>query len=157
MIITLTEKQIEFAKDLGFKRSASVGHAVTRKSFNAYENKKPDWWRHFIGALGEVAYSVYIGKEVDTTTIGTGDDGTDFDNGVDVKSSDLNRRPNLLLGVKQFNKKYAKRYVLAWVKLPTVELMGYIDREDVIEKSTLKNFGYNDNYFVSNNNLKNLI
>ena len=156
MIITLTEEQIEFAKDLGFRRSASVGHAETKNNFNAYKTK-PKWWRHYVGALGEVAYSVYIGKEVDTTTIGTGDDGTDFDHGVDVKSSDLNRRPNLLLGINQFNKKYAKRYVLAWVQLPKVELIGYIDRQDVIEKSTIKNFGYNDNYFVSNNNLKPLL
>jgi hypothetical protein len=157
MIITLTEEQLDFAHSVGFKRSASVGHAVTRKSFNAYENKKPDWWRHYIGALGELAYSIYIGKEIDTTTIGRGDDGTDFDNGVDVKSSDLNRKPNLLLGINQFNKKYAKRYVLAWVKIPTVELIGYIDRDDVINKSTIKNFGYNDNYFVTNNNLKPLV
>ena len=154
MIITLTEEQMEFAYNIGYKRSASVNHAVTRKSFNAYENKKPDWWRHYIGALGEVAYSIHIGKEIDTTTIGRGDDGTDFDNGVDVKSSDLNRKPNLLLGVNQFNKKYAKRYILAWVKLPEVELLGYIDREDVINKSEIKNFGYNDNYFVNNENLK---
>ena len=147
MIITLTEEQLNFAHNVGFKRSASVGHAVTKKSFNAYENKKPDWWRHYIGAIGELAYSIYIGKEIDTTTIGRGDDGTDFDNGVDVKSSDLNRKPNLLLGINQFNKKYAKRYVLAWVQIPKVELIGYID------KSTIKNFGYNDNYFVNSKDL----
>ena len=69
MIITLTEEQLNFAHSVGFKRSASVGHAVTKKSFNAYENKKPDWWRHYIGAIGELAYSIYIGKEIDTTTI----------------------------------------------------------------------------------------
>ena len=61
------------------------------------------------------------------------------------------------LDLRNFKRKYAERYVLAWVKIPTVELIGYIDRQDVIEKSTIKNFGFNDNYFVSNNNLKPLI
>ena len=156
MIITLTEEQIEFAKDLGFKRSASMNHANTKNSCNPYKNK-PAWHRHVVGALGELAYSIYSGEKVDTETLGRGDEGYDFNNKIDVKSSDLDRKPNLLIGVNNFKRKYAERYVLAWVKIPTVELIGYIDRQDVIEKSTIKNFGFNDNYFVTSNNLKPLI
>lgn len=156
MIITLTEEQIEFAKNLGFKRSASMNHANTKNSCNPYKNK-PNWHRHVVGALGELAYSIYSGEKIDTETIGRGDEGYDFNNKTDVKSSDLDRKPNLILGVNNFKRKYAERYVLAWVKIPTVELLGYIDRQDVIEKSIIKNFGFNDNYFVSNNNLKPLL
>jgi len=153
MTITLTKEQIEFAKDLGYKRSASMNHANTKNSHNPYKNK-PNWHRHIVGALGEVAYSIYSGEVVDTTTLGRGDEGFDFKNKTDVKASDINTKPNLILGVENFKRKYAEIYVLAWVKLPEVELIGYINRNDVIKESIIKNFGFNDNYFINNNILK---
>jgi len=155
MIIKLSEKQIQFAKDLGFKRSASMNHATTKNSFNPFKNK-PNWHRHYVGALGELAYSIYSGEEVDVTTIGRGDEGYDFNNKTDVKSSDLDRKPNLILGVNNFNRKYAERYVLAWIKLPEIELLGYITRQEIIDKNNIRNFGKGDLYFVSHNELHKL-
>tara|TARA_R110000803_G_scaffold110897_1_gene179353 strand:+ start:489 stop:959 length:471 start_codon:yes stop_codon:yes gene_type:complete len=156
MNITLTDKQILYCKDLAMKRSGSVNHAETKNSINCFK-EMPGWHRHYVGALGEMAYSIYSGKEIDTTTIGRGDDGTDFDNGVDVKTSTSKYKPNLLIFKKQFERKFAKNYVLAWLKLPVVELIGTISRDDFNEHKEIKNFGYGDSYSVDKIHLNKLI
>ena len=156
MIIILTEQQQEWCKELALKRSGSMNHAETKNSINCFK-EKPGWHRHFIGALGELAYAIHTGKEVDTTTIGRGDTGTDFDNGVDVKSSASKYKPPLLLFVNQFARKTCETYVLAWVNLPQVELIGSIKRDKIMDVQVIKNYGYGDSYYIDNKFLTKII
>mgnify|MGYP000914462125 CR=1 FL=1 len=78
MKIKLTPEQMQWCKDLAIKRSGSMNHSETKNSINCFKSKDR-WHRHYVGALGELAYSIYSGKEVDTTTIGRGDEGIDFE------------------------------------------------------------------------------
>jgi hypothetical protein len=153
MIITLTNEQIEWCKNLAIKRSGSMNHSDTLNSQN-FLKQKPSWYRHYVGVLGELAYSIHTGQAVDETTIGKGDSGIDFEDGVQVKASDTVNKPNLMFPVSQFNRKIAKNYVLAWVKLPEVELIGRITREKILEVKTTKDYGYGNTYFVSHSHLE---
>lgn len=156
MIVELTSDEIINAYYIGYNRSKSVNHSDTKISKNLHKNR-PNWWRHFIGALGEVAYSKVTGEDVDTETLGKGDQGYDFKNGIDIKSSDLNRKPNLIISKQAFDSKICKTYLLAWVKLPYVELLGTIERDQVLnnlEKMFLKKTPYGETYIINNTKLK---
>ena len=157
MKITLNQNQLDWCKNLAMKRSGSMNHANTKNSTNFFKDK-PGWWRHYVGACGELAYALYSNKNVDTTTIGRGDSGADFDNGVDVKTANFKTRPNrLLLLEKQFKRKYADSYVLAWFHSPNVELIGSIQRNKIMEVKKTVNYGYGDSYYIGVNHLNKII
>ena len=154
-LIKFSVEQMLFAKDLAIKRSGSMNHADTKNSQNFIKDKQP-WWRHFIGVVGEMAYSIYSDYPIDQTTIGRGDSGVDFPNGVQVKASDTVLKPNLMFPVSQFNRKIARTYVLVWV-FPTghqAEIIGSISREDIEKHRTEHDFGYGNTYIVSNKHLE---
>ena len=148
MIITLTEQQLEWCKDLAMKRSGSMNHADTKNSSNFFKSK-PAWWRHYIGVIGELAYSIHTGEKVGVLTIGKGDSGYDFKYGVDVKCSNSKQRPDLLLNANQFKRKKANHYVLAWVQENTVELIGHIKRTKATELKEIKDFGNGETYVIN--------
>jgi len=156
MKIKLTPEQMQWCKDLAIKRSGSMNHSETKNSINCFKTRD-GWHRHYVGALGELAYSIHSGKKIDTSIIGRGDDGTDFDNGVDVKTSSSKYRPDLLIFKKQYDRKIADSYVLAWLQLPTVELIGSISRTKFDELKEIKNFGYGDSYIVNKTHLNKII
>tara|TARA_R110001592_G_scaffold95756_2_gene275611 strand:- start:3254 stop:3724 length:471 start_codon:yes stop_codon:yes gene_type:complete len=156
MKIKLTTKQMEWCQELAIKRSGSKNHAETKNSINCFKDKK-GWHRHYVGVLGELAYSLYSGKKMDLSIIVMGDDGTDFDNGVDVKTSASKYRPDLLIFKKQYERKRADSYVLAWLQLPIVELVGSISRNKFDQFKQIKNFGYGDSYVVSKTHLNKII
>jgi len=147
MMITLTDSQMEWCKNLAMKRSGSMNHADTKNSSNFFKSK-PAWWRHYIGVIGELAYGIHTGEKVDSTTIGKGDLGYDLKYGVDVKSSNSKQKPDLLLNTNQFKRKTANHYVLAWVQDNNVELIGHIKRSKVIELKEIKDFGYGETYVI---------
>ena len=132
LTIILTEKEIEKCKEIGLKRSGSMSHADTKNSKNMTP-EKPAWWRHYIGALGEYAFAKLTNQEVHDI-IGRGDEGTDFPCGTNVKSSDFpHREPNLLIHKKtSWDRKRAKRYVLAWIKLPQIIFLGEITEQKIL-------------------------
>ena len=156
MKIKLTPEQMQWCKDLAMKRSGSKNHAETKNSINCFKDKE-GWHRHYVGVLGELAYSIYSGKKIDISIIGRGDDGTDFDNGVDVKTSTSKYRPNLLMFKKQYERKKADSYVLAWLQLPIVELVGSITRNKFDELKETKDFGYGETYIVNKTHLNKII
>ncbi len=156
MTIKLTADEIINAYYIGYNRSNSVGHSNTKISKNLHKNR-PNWWRHFVGALGEVAYAKVTGEKVDTKTLGKGDNGFDFKNGIDIKSSDLKKKPSLIISKQAFDSKICKTYLLAWVKIPYVELLGTIKRDEVLnnlDKMFLKETPYGETYIVNNSKLK---
>jgi len=118
-----------------------VGHASTRNSQNFFEGSEP-WYRHFIGVLGEKAYSAYSGYPVDDQTIGRGDSGVDFPGGVQVKTACLESKPRLMIPQSQYDRKMCEYYVLAWVRsgdYSSVVILGRITRshfDDIKESAT---------------------
>lgn len=101
----------------------------------------PLWYRNRIGARGEYAYSAFSGLPVDVHTIGRGDGGVDFPNGVQVKTvwSRPDRpplkTPFLFIDPDRWAGKSDKAacFVLAYVSgtFNTVHLMGSVAREDI--------------------------
>lgn len=128
--IHITDGMIRDAYTLAMRRSGSMNHADTLNSKNFFKNR-PGWWRHFIGALGEIVFSHYSGFPVDTHTIGRGDDGTDFPGGIQIKCSDYPSAPNILIPEAQWDRKTCQLYVLIWVQLDrhVAQIMGAITRE----------------------------
>lgn len=146
--IYLCDEDLKFCESHAKKRSGSMDDADTLNSQNFYNNKPP-WWRHYIGMLGEFAYQVHSGYKVDTTTIGEGDDGTDFPGGIQVKASDLGVMPNLMFPLKQWQRKSANIYVLAWVVLPrTIHLLGWITREKADRVKVIHEYGRGSTYLI---------
>jgi hypothetical protein len=109
--------------------------------------------KHYIGAIGELAYSKYSGLPIDTEAYTYGDDGTDFKNGVDVKSSMINSCPNLLLK-KEFMRDTAKYYVLSWINHDDVYLIGWISKEEFNSKCKVVNYGKGDSLRLDHKLLK---
>jgi len=65
--------------------------------------------------------------------------------------------PDLLIFKKQYERKKADTYVLAWLQLPIVELVGSITRNKFDQYKQIKNFGYGDSYVVSKTHLNKII
>ena len=145
--VRLSVEDINFATELGKKRSASMGHKDTKNSKNFFANKPP-WHRHVVGAIGEVAFAKVTGQKVDTKTIGRGDGGVDFKNGVQVKATEKKYKPDLIISKRQFNMKKGTIYVLAWIKLPVVEFVGGISRQKFDQLKTLKRFQHGEAWVV---------
>ena len=142
--IPFNASDFKFCEEHGYKQSASIGHSY----FLTIDYRKPNPEKYKIGLVGELAYSKYTGMPVDTHTLGHGDGGIDFENGVDVKCSKLDVCPNLLM-MKRDIKEKTKFYVLAWWKnygrelnVDEVYLIGWISKEDFIQKHEKVNYGF---------------
>lgn len=116
-----------------------MGHNDTKNSISMNHNSQK---RHYIGAVGELAYSKFSGLPVDVDTIGEGDNGNDFENGVNVKCSMSVMQPDLLFPKKQFNRKKSNYYVLSWIHESEVYLVGWAKRSEIALKHTVVDFGY---------------
>ena len=138
-----------------------MDHADTKNSFNMGFEKP--FIRHWIGACGEKVYSLLTGHEIDTWTIGIGDDGTDFSDGAQVKASAIKNMPNLLIPVSQWDRKKAEFYVLIWIqsvkfKRPDSCVMGIVTRQEAdackmfVKKGDRKT--YCDTWWIDRNYLK---
>lgn len=113
-----------------------MNHASTRNSANFFSDRPP-WFRHFVGVCGEVAFAKTYDLHVDEDTIGRGDDGTDFPGGVQVKTAFQKRPPRLMFPQRQWQRKHAKVYVLAWapadLECSAISLIGWIRRGRAVE------------------------
>jgi hypothetical protein len=146
-----TDLSRKFSIEKGTKRSASMNHADTQNSQNFFKGRDPAW-RHIVGFGAEVIVKWwardYLQQEwlVDTKTLGRGDDGTDFPFGIQVKASNSNRMPDLLLTEKQWlrKKRKTKRIILVWVRstgdfLDDAVIVGWISTEEIEKVHTMKN------------------
>jgi hypothetical protein len=149
--INLVDSDISFCKNLGDARSGSMGH---RDTVNSQTMTHKSRHRHFLGVVGELAYSKFSGLDVDSFTIGKGDDGNDFINGVNVKCSDSKNKPNLIFPSVQYERKRSEYYVLAWYKDSRVYLIGWTTRAEINLKHKMVDFGYGETVFFSNNLLR---
>tara|TARA_R110002012_G_scaffold59163_2_gene154544 strand:+ start:1088 stop:1576 length:489 start_codon:yes stop_codon:yes gene_type:complete len=145
--VKFNDADIDFCRNLGDRRSGSMGH---RDTVNSYTMTHKSRHRHFLGVVGELAYSKFSGLEVDSITIGRGDDGTDFNNGINVKCSDSRNKPNLIFPVVQYQRKYSEYYVLVWYKEKIPYLLGWTTRNEIDLKHKIVDFGYGETVLFSN-------
>lgn len=167
--IHINSNDLKWCLDLGLKRSGSMGHMETPNSKDMMKGSTygnvPPWFRHYLGAIGEKAYSIMTGFPVNDITIGRGDSGIDFPDGYQVKCSGLTKidkatgervLPNLLFLVDQWDRKHvlAKNFCLMWAyhlsdKDAWVRPMGHISIEDVLIFRKLVDFGHGPTWFVN--------
>lgn len=140
-IYTLTEADIELCKQKTIDNCGWTDMEETANSKNFFEGM-PRTHRHFIGLLGEFAWAKIHGYEMNMETwTGKGDDGTDFKGGIQVKSSAITKKPNLLIPCSQWKRKSCKFYYLMWIRLPVAYEIGWISRIEALlvrEKIDLK-------------------
>lgn len=109
---------------------------------------------HFIGVVGETAWSLHTGEPVDEKIYAVRDDGEDF-KGIEVKTITYcgAGEPELKITVKEYaERKPPKLYVLVRFNKPRgeVEVLGKITRMDFDKKCKVKQYGRNKpmNYVV---------
>lgn len=156
MKITLTKKDLEFAYEV-----ASSRHNAKSKSFRntkiLFDHTKGDFvpdknvMPHYIGVIGELAWSKYSGQPIDMEIYKVRDSGTDF-NGVEVKTITYNGsgEPELKIKVEEFHSKTPEIYVLAHFDLKkTVTLLGRVTRDAFDKHKKKKKYGrFNPNNYV---------
>jgi hypothetical protein len=125
---------------------------------NQRHHHKSDFETHLIGIMGEYAVAKHFGIKVDNTVSLSGDDKvTDLTisgRRVQVKAR-LPQRPPLYLYFNSLTLFRADRAVCACVVSPaTVQICGWMDREDFVAKCQKLNFGYGDRYGVPEDVLK---
>lgn len=129
-----------------------MNHAATKNSANFFADRPP-WFRHFVGACGEVAFAKTYDLPVDEDTIGRGDDGTDFPGGIQVKTAFQKRPPRLMFPQRQWLRKHAQIYVLAWapaeLECSEISLIGWIRRQRAVELLRgPRDFGYGPTVWI---------
>ena len=150
MIIQLSNDDLAWCKELAMKRSGAFNFADTKNSRTMMPNK-PNWTRHYYGLIGELAYSKITGEAVNEL-VGTGDDGTDFANGVQIKTSNQPKKPNLMILVSLYERKHADIYILMWARaMPDgaeVECLGGIRNENMKKVWCITDKGFGPTYKV---------
>jgi hypothetical protein len=100
-----------------------------------------------VGILGELVYQTTIGESFDHRLLVCGDNGDDFSNGVQVKTSEEFKAKHLIEYLDK-KEKLPKTYV--FVKVNLEKKYGYIyswiSGDDFKEKHQVYNFGYGNGF-----------
>lgn len=108
-----------------------------------------------VGVLGEMAYSLATGQEMDYTLRIEGDNGTDFRGGINVKTSEKGKGRHLIEYMdKEIPPIYV--YVLVDIKRKKATLSGWIRGEDFLKQAEVVDFGYGKRYAITIDKLSNI-
>jgi hypothetical protein len=114
---------------------------------------------HIIGLKGEVAFANLYGLSVDLSARPDGDGGVDFRCSwlndtvtVDVKTTTHGDNPWLC--VREDSDKRADRYVLAVANDTEVNLVGFADRQTVIDTPVSDRTGHTTNHIIESDDLR---
>jgi len=156
MKIKLTDKQLEEALSLAMQRhdakSKSFRNRTTEEFMNEAKSKlastaKVDYqyMAHYLGVIGEMAWSLFTGEPVDTNIYAVRDDGEDF-KGVEVKTITYcgPGEPELKITVKEYTqRKPPKMYVLVRFNMEKneTEVLGTITRQKFDRECKTKQYG----------------
>lgn len=147
MKVDLNLSMFDYCAEISNKRmSQKEGYKSSNPMSKNYE---------LVGILGEIVFGMLTGQMFDSRLKKCGDSGFDFENGVQVKTSEKHKAKHLIEYVdKDFTK--FKWYVFVVVDLnnKTGEVIGYISVEDFLNKKRIINFGYGDRYAVDLSELK---
>lgn len=150
--IELTDKEVKFANDLANMRESDWKKNIPTNVRMRKENDS-----HYIGALGEVAFSKHSGLEVDTwISEKEGDKGVDFcynDVTIDVKSTTWFPP---YLREHSVEDLVADVYVLAYIPKNfqnAVYLCGWRSKEDFRDMHKVKDFRYGNKIYLTEKQL----
>lgn len=144
MIITLTDKELYFLRELALKRNGK------EKKFGActYGGKQGSGMAHFIGLTGEYAVAKSVGTQVDERIFEDhGDDGIDIESGKwGVKTTTYIHDPYLRVEVHHFNEGIQGYVLCAYkpnINIREINIVGWASKEEVrtANKRVLKSGG----------------
>lgn len=165
MKIKLTNKQVTFALSTAIQRHNAKHESFRNKDTEEFLNKSKEelckkagvdvqYMSHYIGVLGELAWAIATGQEIDKNIYSVRDSGEDFA-GVEIKTITYfgEGEPELKIPVTEYEKRTnIDIYVLARVstKRNEVELLGMISKEDFDKNKQKKRYSANKplNYVV---------
>lgn len=155
MKLTLNKKQLDYISDLARKRHDAKSGSFRNSSMNISGEKNnsfeetlridKQYATHFIGLVGEYAWSLYSGEAVDEEIYAVRDGGEDF-KGIEVKTITYmgNGEPELKITQREYeDRKKPKKYVLVRfdIKNKEVEILGTITRYMFDKEKKEKKYG----------------
>ena len=151
MLVTLGVTAIQYCALMAERRNIIKAGVRSNKC-----SKLTEWESHYVGIMGEYAVAKQLGLRIDESVSMRGDgkivDLLDGSLQIQVKTR-LPQNPPLYLFYE--SKNIADRTICAVVRTPaTVELMGWITREDFLAKCQEKDFGYGTRYAVTSDQLE---
>jgi hypothetical protein len=172
MRISLTDEQVDYCLELGMARHDAKDKSFRNRDVGKFQNQSkhtladyvkvdPQYMAHFIGVLGEMAWSIHTGEALDEEIYAVRDNGEDFE-GTEVKTLTYFGRgePELKIPESEYKERQSvQRYVLARVdpKSPNdVELLGKIDREifDVLKEKKQYGVSKPKNFIVPQSSME---
>lgn len=141
------------AKHFSFRESGHLTTENNRLDFTKVFKIESKYMPHFLGLVGEFAWSLKTGEPLDETIYKIKDSGEDF-KGVEVKTITYSGEgePELKIKVSEYEDKKPKKYVLVHFNLKTkeVSILGTITRKTFDKHKVKKRYGrfLPDNYVV---------
>lgn len=132
-------------KHNGYKNASQNIPEEKRDGFAQNYSMDKNYMPHFVGLVGEYAWSLYTGEKLDENIYKVKDCGQDFD-GIEVKTITYfgDGEPELKITEKEYNsRKVPDFYVLCRYNTSTkeVELLGKISRADFDLNKKRKKYG----------------
>jgi hypothetical protein len=143
--ITLTKDQYNTCLQLAKNRHNSKNEKIRNKN-TLMKDPKKDYYPHLIGILGEMAWAIHTGQDIDSniykTTTKHHQDFVD----TEVKTTTYfgDGEPELKIPKKEFKRKQAKLYILARVdikKLTEIQILGTITHNKFVRRRKTKRYG----------------
>lgn len=159
MKINISKDYQKYALEIAIKRHEAKAISF-RNSRILIKDKNTgipnEYMPHYIGAIGEIAWSIATGENIDTNIYPVRDNGEDF-NGVEIKTITYKGlgEPELKITKKEFSeRKPPNIYVLTRIDVTSdnveVEILGKIEKKEFDKLKVEKQYGKNKpiNYIV---------
>ena len=134
------------AKHKSFRNASQIMPEHKRVEFRDTFDIEKEYMPHFLGLVGEYAWSQHSGEPLDETIYAVRDPGEDF-KGVEVKTVTYfgAGEPELKIKVEEYEEKTPETYVLARFSMKSreVEVLGTITRHDFEKCKVKKKYGRN--------------
>jgi hypothetical protein len=137
-------KQRHDAKHKSFRNASQIVPEHRGNDFERQFKIEKEYMPHFLGLVGELAWSLYTGEPVDENIYSVRDGGEDF-HGVEVKTITYSGdgEPELKIKVSEYESKRPEMYVLVKFDLSSKEvtILGTISRTAFDDKKVEKKYG----------------
>lgn len=143
-IYNLAKKRHD-AKHESFRNSSQIIPEAKKDAFKSIYDIDQEYMPHFLGLVGEYAWSKYSGEPLDEEIYSVRDNGEDF-KGIEVKTITYigKGEPELKITVKEYqSRKAPEQYVLCRFDMQNsqIEILGDITRENFDKEKKEKKYG----------------
>jgi hypothetical protein len=154
MKFKLTTEQVSYVYNLAKARHDAKNSSFRNSNILVSQDKKDEFEKefvidkqylpHFLGLVGELAWSLKTGESVDEAIYKVRDKGEDFE-GIEIKTVTYSGpgEKELKIKVAEYSKKIPKKYVLVYFDLynKEVEILGSITRVEFDKNKVEKKYG----------------